>query len=128
MSLDNTANPAPHETISEISVTELSVETHGAMPAVSDPKPGGVLSKIALGLGLVSLALTPIFGIGVFPAIIGIVVGHIAKRGDALGQIRAMVGLGLSYVALVVGTIILVFVVTPIALAFLVSAGYILAD
>jgi uncharacterized membrane protein len=64
----------------------------------------------------------------VFPAILGIVMGHIAKRGDALGQIRAMVGLGLSYVALVVGTIILVFVVTPIVLAFLVSAGYILAD
>ncbi|HAA79268.1 MAG: hypothetical protein ABR66_05765 [Microbacteriaceae bacterium BACL25 MAG-120322-bin65] len=128
MSLDNTPNPAPHETISEISVTEVSVETHGAMPRVSDPKPGGALSKIALGLGLVSLALTPIFGIGVFPAILGIVMGHIAKRGDALGQIRAMVGLGLSYVALVVGTIILVFVVTPIVLAFLVSAGYILAD
>jgi len=38
-----------------------------------------------------------------------------------------MVALALSYVALVVGTVILVLVTLPIALAFLVSTGYLLA-
>ncbi len=39
-----------------------------------------------------------------------------------------MIGLGLSYVALVIGTAILVLVALPIVLAFLVSTGYVLTD
>jgi len=40
----------------------------------------------------------------------------------------SQVGLALSYIALVVGTAVLVFVALPIVFAFLVSAGYILSD
>jgi len=127
MSLDNTAGREHPETISEVSVTEVSVETHGVMPAQPARKPGGLLPRVALSVGVVALALTPVFGLGVLPAILGIILGHSAKRSDDAGRIRAMVALALSYVALVAGTVILVLVTLPIALAFLVSTGYLLA-
>jgi hypothetical protein len=69
-----------------------------------------------------------VFGVGALPAIVGIIVGHIAKRGDPVSRIRAGIGLGLSYVALAVSTAILVLVALPIVLAFLVSTGFVLSD
>lgn len=107
-----------------VSVEEISVETRGALPKQREST--GVLSKVAMGVGVISLALAPVFGIGVIPAIVGIILGHIAKYGEPLYRIRAMVGLGLSYAGLVIGTAILVLVALPIVLAFLVSTGWVL--
>jgi hypothetical protein len=81
-----------------------------------------------MGLGVLSLLFAPVFGVGLLPAIVGIIMGHIAKRGEPVSRIRAMIGLGLSYLALVVSTAILVLVALPIVLAFLVSTGYVLSD
>jgi hypothetical protein len=85
-------------------------------------------SKVSLWMGIVSLALAPVFGIGVIPAILSIVLGHIAKHREPQSMSRSQVGLALSYIALVVGTVVLIFVALPIVFAFLVSSGYILAD
>jgi hypothetical protein len=79
-------------------------------------------------MGIVSVGLAPVLGVGVAPAIVSIVVGHIAKHREPEGAVRSRIGLALSYIALVVGSAVLVFVVLPIAFAFLVSAGYILAN
>mgnify|MGYP001545128456 FL=1 len=116
------------EVITEVSVSEISVELTGSLPPERESKAGSTVSRFALGLGILSLLCAPLFGVGVVPAIVGIIVGHIAKRGEPVSRIRAMIGLGLSYVALVIGTAILVLVALPIVLAFLVSTGYVLAD
>jgi len=116
------------EVITEVSVSEISVERTGSLPTERESKAGSTVSRFALGLGILSLLCAPLFGVGVVPAIVGIIVGHIAKRGEPVSRIRAMIGLGLSYVALVIGTAILVLVALPIVLAFLVSTGYVLAD
>jgi hypothetical protein len=116
------------ETITEVSVSEISVERTGTLPEPTHPKTGSTVSRVALGLGVFSILFAPVFGVGAVPAIVGIIVGHIAKRGDPVSRIRATIGLGLSYVALVVSTAILVLVALPIVLAFLVSTGYILSD
>lgn len=114
--------------ITGLSVTEVSVTTRGALRARRAPVPGLRWSVTSLWMGIVSLALAPVFGIGVIPAILSIIVGHIAKYREPQGMVSSRVGLALSYIALVVGTAVLVFVALPIAFAFLVSAGYILAD
>jgi len=116
------------EVITEVSVSEISVERTASLPPERQSKAGSTVSRFALGLGILSLLCAPLFGVGVVPAIVGIIVGHIAKRGEPVSRIRAMIGLGLSYVALVIGTAILVLVALPIVLAFLVSTGYVLAD
>lgn len=116
------------EVITEVSVSEISVERTGSLPAPKNPKAGSTISRVALGLGVFGLLFAPVFGVGVIPAIIGIIVGHIAKRGEPVSRVRAAIGLGLSYVALVIGTAILVLVALPIVLAFLVSTGYVLSD
>jgi hypothetical protein len=107
---------------------EVSREIKGPLRARKQGAPGLAWSKASLWMGIVSLALAPAFGIGVIPAILSIVVGHIAKHREPQGMPRSRVGLALSYIALVVGTAVLVFVALPIVFAFLVSAGYILAD
>ena len=116
------------EVITEASVSEISVERTGSMPPQRENKAGSTVSRFALGLGILSILFAPLFGVGVVPAIVGIIVGHIAKTGEPISRIRAMVGLGLSYVALIIGTAILVLVALPIVLAFLVSTGYVLTD
>lgn len=124
-------NPSDRETpevITEVSVSEISVERGGSLPPQRERKAGSTLSRVSLGLGVFSLLFAPVFGVGVVPAIIGIIVGHIAKRGDPISRVRATIGLALSYVAVVIGTAVLVLVALPIVLAFLVSTGYILAD
>lgn len=116
------------EVITQVSVSEISVERTGTLPTPTEPQNGSTLSRVSLGLGVFSLLFAPVFGAGVVPAIVGIILGHIAKRADPISRLRAMIGLGLSYVALVVGTAILVLVAIPIVLAFLMSTGYILTD
>jgi hypothetical protein len=114
--------------ITGLRVTEVSVATRGALRHKRRSASGLPWSATSLWMGIASLALAPAFGIGVIPAILSIVVGHIAKHREPQGIPRSRVGLALSYVALVVGTAVLVFVALPIVFAFLVSAGYILAD
>ncbi|MGB4713318.1 MAG: hypothetical protein WBH26_04855 [Pontimonas sp.] len=119
---------SPRETgpITEVSVTEISVETTGVMP-VRRPVSGGTrLSKAALGTAVAALVTAPVFGLGLFPAIVAIILGHIGKKASPAGRMRSTVALALGYVALAISTAVLVFILLPLSLAFLVSAGYIL--
>jgi len=111
--------------ITEVTVTEVNVETTGALKRRSQ---GTALSTSALVLGIISLALAPLFGVGIIPGVVAVITGHIAKHREPHGRLRSALGLGLSYVALVVGTAVLVLVAIPLLLAFLASAGYILTD
>lgn len=129
MSFTPSGNPDDQQqAITEITVTEVSVETRGALPDRRDESVSTRWSGVALVMGIVSLALAPVFGLGVIPAIATVIIGHIARYREPRGRLKASVGLGLSYAALVVGTAVLVLVALPLVLAFLVSAGYILSD
>jgi hypothetical protein len=66
--------------------------------------------------------------VGIIPAILAIIIGHVAKNLEPQGLAKSAIGRGLGYVGLVVGTAVLVFVAIPLLLAFLVSTGYILTD
>ncbi len=68
------------EVITEVSVSEISVERTGSMPPQRENKAGSTVSRFALGLGILSILFAPLFGVGVVPAIVGIIVGHIAKE------------------------------------------------
>jgi len=116
------------EVVGTVFPAELSVKHTGVFPEPRNPDAGSTLSRVAMGLGVFGLLLAPVFGVGVVPAILGIVLGHIAKRGERVSRIRAIIGVTLSYVALIVGVAVAVLVALPIVVAFLVSTGYILAD
>lgn len=121
------SEPSEQRPIPALRVSEVSVQTTGVMPKASRARTG-LWSSVSLWLGILSLALAPVFGIGVFPAILSVVVGHVAKHREPQGFVKASVGLALSYVALVVGTAVLVFVALPLTVAFLISTGYILSE
>jgi hypothetical protein len=109
-------------------VTEVSTHATGTLRVRSRSGEAGRWSAVSLWMGIISIALAPLFGVGVVPGIASIVVGHIAKHREPQGFVKWTIGLGLSYLAVVVGTAVLVFVALPLTLAFLVSAGYILSD
>lgn len=114
--------------ITEISVTEVSLETGGALPARAARGESLRWSTTALWMSVVSVLLAPLFGAGVVPGILSIIVGHIAKYREPRGIVRSGFALGLGYLAIIIGTAVLIFVTLPLAFAFLVSAGYLLAD
>lgn len=126
---DQRDNERPSQSpIGGLQAREVSREIKGPLRARRTAAPGSGWTKASLWMGIVSLVLAPAFGIGVLPAILSVVVGHIAKYREPQGIPRSRVGLALSYIALVVGTAVLIFVALPIVFAFLVSAGYLLAD
>lgn len=112
----------------QVRVTEVSLKTTGALPAGRKLNTSTTLSTVALVLGALGLVFAPVLGIGVIPAVLGVIAGHLAKYREPLGRMRSLIALAVSYVALVVGTAILVLVAIPVVLAFLVSGGYILTD
>jgi hypothetical protein len=112
--------------IRELNVTEVSVSTTGVYTAPHDT--GKAWSATSLRLGIASLALAPLFGLGILIALPSLVVGHRARAREPQGALQSMIGLWLTYVALVVGTAVLVFVALPLTVAFLISMGYILSD
>jgi hypothetical protein len=112
--------------ITEVSVTEVAVSQTGTY--VEQKPVVHRLSKASLWLGIFSLALAPLFGLGVLVALPSLVVGHLARGREPRGVMSSTVGLWLTYLALIIGIAVLVFVALPLTLAFLISMGYILAD
>jgi hypothetical protein len=112
--------------ITQVSVTEVSVSNTGAYV---EQKPVVYRwSKASVWLGIFSLALAPLFGLGVLVALPSLVVGHLARVREPERLLASTVGLWLTYAALVVGIAVLVFVALPLTLAFLISMGYILPE
>ena len=80
---------------------------------------------LSLLFGVIGLALSPAFGLGVIPAALGIIFGHRARR-YASGRIQSGIGLALSYLALAVSTAVAVVIATPILRSLLISGGFLL--
>jgi N6-L-threonylcarbamoyladenine synthase len=75
--------------------------------------------------GVLAVALSPAFGLGVIPAGLGIISGHRARR-HASGRVQSAIGLTLSYLALVVSIAVAVVIATPIIRSLLISGGFLL--
>lgn len=118
--------PTESVPITEVSVTEVSVETTGVLPTPPPVRSGTTLSKAALGTAVGALILAPIFGLGIVPAIVALIMGHIGRKAAPAGRLRSTIAVGVGYAALIIGTAVLVLVALPLSLAFLISAGYIL--
>ena len=80
---------------------------------------------LSLLLGVIAVALSPAFGVGVIPASLGIIFGHRARR-YASGRVQSGIGLTLSYLALVVSAAVAVVIATPIIRSLLISGGFLL--
>lgn len=80
---------------------------------------------MSLLLGVLGLALSPALGIGLVPAIAGVMAGHRARR-SKVGRVQSGLGLMLSYLAIAVSVAVGIIVVVPILSGFLVSAGFLL--
>ena len=87
--------------ITRVSVTEVSVETTGLMKEAPAPGQGTRLSKIALGAAVGALVLAPVFGLGVIPGILGMILGQIGRRSAPSGRVRSTVAVAISAVGLV---------------------------
>lgn len=80
---------------------------------------------LSLLLGVIAVALSPAFGVGVIPASLGIIFGHRARR-YASGRVQSGIGLTLSYLALAVSVAVAVVIATPIIRSLLISGGFLL--
>jgi N6-L-threonylcarbamoyladenine synthase len=80
---------------------------------------------LSLLFGVLAVALSPAFGVGVIPAAAGIVSGHRARR-HVSGRVQSAIGLTLSYVALLVSLAAAVVVATPAIRSLLISGGFLL--
>jgi hypothetical protein len=80
---------------------------------------------MSLLFGVLGVALSPALGIGILPAVAGVVTGHRARR-SKLGRVQSGLGLVLSYLAIAVSMAVGIVVAVPLLTGFLVSAGFLL--
>lgn len=80
---------------------------------------------LSLLFGVLAVALSPAFGLGMIPAVLGIISGHRARK-HPRGRVQSAMGLTLSYFALAVSIAVAVVVATPIIRALLISGGFLL--
>jgi N6-L-threonylcarbamoyladenine synthase len=97
--------------------------THSGEDPVPAKKPWSPLLSILLGV--LGVALSPAFGLGLFPGIAGVMAGHRARR-LATGRIQSAVGLAVSYLAIGASIAVGILVATPLLRTLLVSAGLLL--
>ena len=93
------------------------------VPVQRTRKPWSPLLSVLFGV--LAMALSLAFGLGVIPAALGIIAGHRSRR-HASGRVQSAIGLTLSYLALAVSMTVAVVVATPIIRSLLVSGGFLL--
>jgi N6-L-threonylcarbamoyladenine synthase len=90
---------------------------------VPQRKPWSPLLSVLLGI--VGLAASPAFGLGILPGVAGVVAGHRARRLDS-GRVQSALGLALSYVAVGASIGVAILALTPLIRTLLVSVGFLL--
>jgi hypothetical protein len=84
------------------------------------------LGTIALSLAIVGLALSPAFGVGIIPAIVGVVLGHVSLRREEKRRGSVVIAVIAGYLGIAVSTVVGVIVATPVIRSLLVAAGFLL--
>ncbi len=115
------------------SITQAGIDDPSAPPEpdVSEDASAPTVSKkpwtplLSLLFGVLAVAATPAFGLGVIPAAAGIITGHKARKMSS-GRVQSAVGLVLSYLAMAGSVVVGVVVATPIIRSLLVSGGFLI--
>jgi N6-L-threonylcarbamoyladenine synthase len=89
--------------------------------------PSTWLGTIALSLGIIGLALSPAFGVGVIPAILAVVCGHVALRREERRRGSVVVAVIAGYLGIAVSTVVGVILAIPAIRSLLVAFGFLLA-
>ena len=84
------------------------------------------LGTIALSLGILGLALSPVFGIGVVPAILAVVFGHVSLGREEKRRGSVVIAVIAGYLGIAVSTVVGVILATPVIRSLLVAAGFLL--
>ena len=84
------------------------------------------LPTIASSLGVLGLALSPAFGVGLIPSILATIFGQVGLRQHPAKRGRLIVALVLGYLGIAVSTVIASVLVTPFIRALLVAWGILL--
>lgn len=85
------------------------------------------LGTIALSLGILGLALSPAFGLGVIPAVLAVVFGHVALRREERRRGSVVVAVIAGYLGIAVSTVVGVILAIPVIRSLLVALGFLLA-
>ena len=118
----------PVEEVEEAIPEETASDTSSSPPAKEvsvqrTRKPWSPLLSVLFGV--LAMALSLAFGVGVIPAALGIIAGHRARQHTS-GRVQSAIGLTLSYLALAVSITVAVVVATPIIRSLLISGGFLL--
>ena len=84
------------------------------------------LGTIALSLGILGLALSPAFGMGVVPAILAVVFGHVSLGREEKRRGSVVIAVIAGYLGIAVSTVVGVILATPVIRSLLVAAGFLL--
>jgi hypothetical protein len=84
------------------------------------------LGTIALSLGILGLALSPAFGVGVVPAILAVVFGHVSLGREEKRRGSVVIAVIAGYLGIAVSTVVGVILATPVIRSLLVAAGFLL--
>ena len=120
------------EEAKEESTEKVDEAFSGLMPSVapsSRRERRGVstwLGTIALSLAIVGLALSPAFGVGIIPAIMGVVLGHVSLRREEKRRGSVVIAVIAGYLGIAVSTVVGIIVATPVIRSLLVAAGFLL--
>lgn len=94
---------------------------YGAMPLQPGQSAGTGLSISSLVIGILSL----VGGFGLlFPPIVGVVLGHMARRREPNGRGMALAGLIMNYISLAIVVLAVVALIALIVLGFSLDAVY----
>jgi N6-L-threonylcarbamoyladenine synthase len=87
---------------------------------------GSWRTTLGLSLSILSVALSPAFGLGVLPSIVSIVLGHLGLREPVNKKQTSIVTLLLGYLGLALTIVISGVLLSPIVREILVSEGFLL--
>ncbi|HET8957019.1 MAG TPA: DUF4190 domain-containing protein [Microcella sp.] len=93
-------------------------------PAIPPTAPSQTLAVVSLVTGIVGIVLSFVAGLGILPAIAGVVTGHMALKREPHARGLAIAGLSTGYVGLALSIVFAVVIVAPLILAWLFIASY----
>ena len=84
------------------------------------------LPGVGLSMGIFGVALSPAFGLGVFPAILAVIFGHLSLRVPGAKRATSVITLILGYLAIALSVAIAAVLFTPVLREILVAEGFLL--
>ena len=90
----------------------------------AEPRPKQTLAIVSLVTGIVGVVFSFVAGLGILPAIAGVVTGHMALKREPHARGFAIAGLITGYVGLALSIVFAVVILAPLILAWLFIASF----